>query len=226
MSRANTTKERGPRERATEIGVPALSDEELVALLLGTGTAGLPVTQVATALLSETGGLASMTKLGASAIADHTGVGPVKALRLAAALEIGARAARERARARPKLATSREVAREMAPRIGALDHEEMWVLSLDGQNGLRAARCVAMGGLHGCAVRARDILRAALRDAASGMVLVHNHPSGDPTPSAEDVSMTRAVAAAGEVVGVDLLDHVVIAGERHVSLLDLGLMVG
>jgi DNA repair protein RadC len=219
------TKDRGPRERATEVGIPALSDEELVALLLGTGTAGHSVTSVATSLLSEVGGLASLTKLGAPAIADHAGVGPVKALRLAAALEAGARAAREQVRARTKLATSREVAREMAPRLAALDHEEMWVLSLDGQNGLRSARCVAKGGLHGCAVRARDILRVALRDAASGMVLVHNHPSGDPTPSHEDVAMTRTVAAAGEVVGVELLDHVVIAGERHVSMLDLGLLV-
>lgn len=221
-----TTKDRGPRERAAEVGIPALSDEELVAILLGTGTAGRSVATVASSLLSEAGGLGPLGKLGASAIADHVGVGPVKALRLAAALEVGARAAREHVRVRPKLSTSRDVAREMAPRIASLDHEEMWVLSLDGQNGLRAARRVAMGGLHGCAVRARDILRVALRDAASGVVLAHNHPSGDPTPSSEDVKMTRAVSAAAEVVGVDLLDHVVIAGERHVSMRDVGLLVG
>lgn len=217
-----TTYEKGPRERAAEVGIRALSDEELVAILLGTGTAGRPVASVAMSLLTEAGGLGSLGKLGAPAIADHAGVGPVKALRLAAALEAGARAAREHVRPRPKLSTSRDVAREMAPRVAALDHEEMWVLSLDGQNGLRAARCVARGGLHGCAVCARDILRVALRDAASGVVLVHNHPSGDPTPSGEDISMTRSVAAAAEVVGVDLLDHVILAGERHASMLDLG----
>ena len=98
----------------------------------------------------------------------------------------------------------------------------MWLLSLDGRNGLKSARRIAQGGMHACALTTRDVLAPALRDAASAIVLVHNHPSGDPRPSPEDVSMTRAVASACEVVGVPLLDHVVVARGGAASLLDSG----
>jgi DNA repair protein RadC len=103
-----------------------------------------------------------------------------------------------------------DVAAWAGPRIATLEHEELWMLALDGRGSLRAARCVAKGGLHGAAVRAADPLRAALRVHASAFVLVHNHPSGDPTPSKEDVHLTAQVAAAAAVVGVALLDHVVV----------------
>src|SRR5262249_48282426 len=106
-------------------------------------------------------------------------------------------------------------------------HEQMWIFGLDGRNGLRTVRRVAEGGLHGCSVSARDILRAALTDAASAIVLVHNHPSGDPAPSSEDIAMTRAVELAAAAVGVPLVDHVIVTSDgRHASLLDLGLMEG
>jgi DNA repair protein RadC len=96
-------------------------------------------------------------------------------------------------------------------RVGPLAHEELWVLSLDGRNGLRGARRVSQGGLHGYSVAARDILRAALADAASKMVLIHNHPSGDPDPSVEDIVLTRTVSRAAAAVGTPLTDHVIIS---------------
>jgi len=110
------------------------------------------------------------------------------------------------------------------PRLATLDHEELWVLALDGRHGLRAARRAASGGIHGLHVGARDVLRIALREAASAFVLVHNHPSGDPAPSDEDVAFTRLVSDAASLVGTPLLDHVVIARQRSSSMLDLGLM--
>jgi DNA repair protein RadC len=123
--------------------------------------------------------------------------------------------------------SSAEVAAYAAARFGGLDHEQMWIFGLDGRNGLRTVRRVAEGGLHGCSVAARDILRAALTDAASAIVLLHNHPSGDPAPSAEDVAMTRVVEAAAATIGVPLVDHVIVTGDgRHASMLDLGLMEG
>jgi DNA repair protein RadC len=214
----------GPRERALARGLGALGDGELVAVVLGTGLAAEPVNLLAERLLVAAGGLVGLAQLGPAALAELPGLGPVKALRLSAAAELGRRASHRRADPRRKLATSTDVADEMAPRLGGLEHEEMWVLALDGQNGLRSMRRVAQGGLHGCSVSARDILRAGLLDAASGIVLVHNHPSGDPTPSGEDLTMTRNVAEAAEVVGVPLLDHVIIAGRRHASMLDLGVL--
>jgi DNA repair protein RadC len=106
---------------------------------------------------------------------------------------------------------SADVAGWASARLSNLDHEELWLLALDGRSRLRAVRCVAKGGLHGAAVRAADPLRVALRAAAAGFVLVHNHPSGDPTPSPEDVRFTRRVASAAAVVEMPLLDHVVVA---------------
>jgi DNA repair protein RadC len=214
----------GPREKALVASVEELGDAEIVALLLGTGRATEPVGVLAARLLARAGGLVGLSRLGPMAIAEHEGVGVVKALRLRAAVEMGRRVESRRSSARPKLASSGEVFGHMAARVAGLEHEELWVVSLDGQNGARGARRVAQGGLHGCSVSSRDILRAALADAASALVLVHNHPSGDPTPSAADVAMTRAVAEAAEVVGTPLVDHVVIAGERYTSMLDLGVL--
>jgi len=130
---------------------------------------------------------------------------------VAAAFELGRRAEIARARPRARLTSAAEVAAWAAPRISTLTHEELWMLALDGRGHLRAARCVAKGGLHGAAVRAGDPLRAALRADASAFVLVHNHPSGDPTPSREDIAITKRVALAAEIASVPMLDHVVVA---------------
>jgi DNA repair protein RadC len=214
----------GPRERALAVGVGSLGDGELLAIVLGTGRPSEPVSVLSETLLAKCGGLAGLARLGPSGLAEHTGVGLAKALRLCAGIELGHRVDGLRAAPRTSLASSSEVFKYMAPRVACLEHEELWVLALDGRNGVRGARRVAQGGLHGCSVSARDILRAALSDAASAIVLVHNHPSGDPTPSPEDVAMTRVVAEAAEIVGMPLVDHVVIAGRGHTSMLDLGFL--
>jgi len=215
----------GPRERALDEGIAVLGDAELMAVVLGTGFTGRPVAEVATGLLEAHGGLEGLARLGAQALAGHPGLGKAKGLRVAAALELGRRVGQRAARPRDALHSSDTVAAWFAARIGALDHEEMWVISLDGRNGARGIRRVAQGGLHGCSVAARDLLRAALVDAASAMILVHNHPSGDPTPSPEDLAMTRTVADAASVVGVPLVDHViVVASGRYSSMLDLGVL--
>lgn len=130
---------------------------------------------------------------------------------VAAAFELGRRAEAVRATTPRKLGAPADVAAWAMPRLSTLTHEELWMLGVDGRGHLRAARCIARGGLHGAAVRAADPLRAALRVDASAFVLVHNHPSGDPTPSREDVLLTARVAAAAEVVGLVLLDHVIVA---------------
>ncbi len=212
----------GPRERALEAGIDALGDAELLALLIGTGHRGAAAPVIAARVLAEMGGLDGLARCGAHVLSASAGLGTVKALRIAAAVEIGRRAIRLATADRPILGSAGDVAGYLGPRLGPLVHEEMWVVSLDGRNRVRGARRVAQGGLHGCAVSARDVLRAALGDAASAFVLVHNHPSGDPTPSAEDVAMTGAVSRAAAIVGVPLVDHVVVAGARHASLLELG----
>ncbi|APR83143.1 DNA repair protein RadC [Minicystis rosea] len=215
----------GPRERALADGITSLSDADLLAVILGTGVAGRPVTFVAAALLDSFGGLDGLARLGPSALAEQPGVGVAKGLRVAAALELGVRVERGRTAVLPVVSDSAQVAAHMRTRLVPLQHEELWVLCLDGKNRVRASRRVAQGGLHGMMIEPRDILRAALFEAASSMILVHNHPSGDPTPSDEDVRMTRAVARAAETVGVPLVDHVILAPTgKHCSLLDIGVL--
>ena len=212
----------GARERAREVGLEDLSDGEVLALVLGTGVAGEPVSVLAASLLEDCGGPAGLARAGYGELCARRGLGVVRALRLAAAFELGRRA-QTRAEL-PWLPDSRAVAAWAVPRLGRLDHEELWALALDGQHRVRAARRVASGGLHGLAVAVRDPLRIALREGASAFVVVHNHPSGDPSPSAEDLVFTEKLATAADVAGTPLVDHVIVAGERHRSLLDDGLL--
>ena len=215
----------GPRERAVAVGVEHLGDGELLALVLGTGRAGLPVGVLAAMLLEEHGGISGLARAGIGELVGRTGVGTAKAARLMAAIELGRRAVTAASRDVTARMPDRTAVEAWAhPRLATLDHEELWLLALDGHHGLRSARRVASGGIHGLHVAARDPLRVALREGASAFVLVHNHPSGDPAPSPEDVAFTRTVERAAGVVGIPLLDHVVIARRRATSMLEEGLL--
>ena len=206
------------REHALAFGVQSLADVDLLALLLGTGSAGESVALSAAALLDGSGGLRGIARLGPHAL-SRRGIGPAKATRIAAAVELGRRALLQLlAEERVVFDCFEQVVRWARPRLGTLEHEEVWLLSLDGKYGLKSARRIAQGGLHGCALLTRDVLAPALRDGASAIVLVHNHPSGDPTPSAEDIAMTHAVRAAADLVGIPLLDHVVVSRTGACSL--------
>jgi len=215
----------GPRERAVQDGVGCLGDAELVAVLLGTGLQGTPVGVLAAELLDEHGGVAGLARAGVGELASSSGLGAAKAARVAAAIELGRRASFAASlEPRVRLPDRHAVEAWARPRLAGLDHEELWLLALDGHHGMRAVRRIASGGIHGLHVTARDPLRVAVREAASAFVLVHNHPSGDPTPSDEDVTFTRAVADAASVVGTPLLDHVIVARQRSSSMLDMGLL--
>jgi DNA repair protein RadC len=211
----------GPRERAVSVGVEMLGDAELLAIVLGTGCRGVPVTILAAMLLDEHGGLAGIARAGLGEMSQRAGVGMAKGARIAAAVELGRRAALAASLdAEVRLPNQAAVEAWARPRLATLDHEELWLLALDGHHGMKAARRVASGGIHGLHVSARDPLRIALREAASGFVLVHNHPSGDPEPSDEDVAFTRNVAGAAALVGVPMFDHVIVARRRSVSIVD------
>jgi DNA repair protein RadC len=214
----------GPRERAVAIGVESLGDADLIAIVLGTGYVGVPVAVLAATLLEEHGGLAGLARAGMGELIDRPGVGLAKGARLAAAVELGRRASFASSLGASVSLPDREAVEAWArPRLATLDHEELWVLALDGRHGLRMARRVASGGIHGLHVAPRDALRIAVREAASAIVLVHNHPSGDPAASSEDVAFTHAVADAARVVGTPLLDHVIVARRRASSMAEIGL---
>lgn len=207
-------------------GVESLGDAELLALVLGTGTSRRAVEPFAVDLLTLAGGLEGLARVGIGALAEYPGLGVAKATRIGAGMELGRRALlRSVAWPRTPLTSSAEVARWAMPLAG-LTHEEVWALALDGRNRLRAARMVARGGLHGCSLTARDLLRTMIREAASSFILLHNHPSGDPNPSHEDIQLTEVVAEAANIVGVPLVDHIIVAASGHVSLFDQGIVKG
>lgn len=198
------------------------ADEALLALLFCCAKQRPPIA-LAQRLLHEAGGLDGLAKLGPSVLASYAGVGPVRAARLCAAFELGQR----RWLSQPSTGRFDSLESVLAwarPRLLLLDHEEVWLLCLDARGAMRTSRRIAQGGHHSCALSARDILRPALRDGACSIILVHNHPSGDPTPSDADVEMTAQIDVACAAVGLPLLDHVVVAADGAASLLELGVV--
>jgi DNA repair protein RadC len=211
-----------PRERLVATGSGTLSDAELVAVLLRTGHPGCSALQMAGALLAEHGGLSGL--VGAQVpFLRRFGLGDAKAAALLAAVEIGRRLAREQLPARQPLARPAEVARYLVLRYQQRDQEVMGALFLDVRHCLIGDREIFRGTLHRAAVEPREILKECLNRGAAGFVLFHTHPSGDPTPSAEDVLFTRRMAEAAAVVGVEMVDHLVLgATGRWVSLRERG----
>jgi len=213
---------------AKPIDLEASSVEELLAAVMqggGRARAGAAARarDVAIDLLADLGGLGGLARTTSEELEARLD-GTTRSLDagtcargIVAAFELGRRMASEH-EAPDAITNSADVAAWAVPRLGYLDHEELWLLALDGRGHVRAVRCVAKGGLHGMGVRPADPLRLALRAAASGFVLVHNHPSGDPSPSREDVVFTRRVAEAAAVVGVPRLDHVVVAAGGFASV--------
>ncbi len=219
------TERLGPRERAMDGGFSSLGDADLIAILLGTGFSGKPVMELSGELLGHFGGLEGLRRMGPVALAEHPGLGMAKALRIAAAMELGRRSLQQMMRPSDGLRGPAEVMAYVLPKMISIHHEEMWIVSVDGRNAVRGARRVAQGGLHACSMLAADVYRAALADAASGIFVVHNHPSGDPSPSFEDLSATRSVLEAGRMIGIPLIDHVIVAAAgKYCSMMELGII--
>jgi DNA repair protein RadC len=214
-----------PRERLWSLGPSALTTAELLAVLLGTGRGGASVLDVASGLLEMTdGSLRRLAQRPRAELLRAAGVGPTKAARLLAALELGARTAREERRALPRIREPEDVVRLFDGRLRDLQVEEFHLLALDSQSQVLREVLITRGLLNSSLVHPREVFRAAIAEAAAGIIVVHNHPSGDPTPSAEDRAVTQQLAAAGRLLDLPLYDHVVIAGDRFLSFASAGLL--
>jgi DNA repair protein RadC len=217
---------RGARERLAERGIGALSDAELLSLLLGTGTADQPVSVLAEHVLCSLGGTRGLARASPRQLASLRGVGTGKSARIAAALELGRRVAASPLERGAKIASSEDVYRAFGPLLVSQQQEELWAVALDVRQRVLARVQLARGGLSACPVSPADVFRPLIQEGAAAMILVHNHPSGVPDPSAEDLAFTERLAQAGELLGIVLLDHVIVAADGYFSCLDSGMYRG
>jgi DNA repair protein RadC len=209
-----------PRERLARSGAGALSTRELVAILLGTGYRDHSALDVAEQLVA-----AGVRELAGRSLADlerEPGVGRAKASRLLAGLELGARVASEPRRAAPSFRAPSDAGRYLLPRYGSRPVEVFGLLALDVRHRLKREVVVSTGCLTSSLVHPREVFQEAVLCRAAALVLFHNHPSGDAEPSAEDLSLTRRLAAAGALMGIEVLDHVIVGAGTWVSLKERG----
>jgi DNA repair protein RadC len=211
-----------PRERLARSGPQALSSRELLAAVLGTGARGASALDVADALLGD--GLHALAARSLLDLERSRGLGRAKAARVLAALELGARLASEDGSSLASLQSPAEAARYLLPRYGARPVETFGLLALDARHKLRREAVVSVGCLTASLVHPREVFQEAVVSRAAALVLFHNHPSGDPEPSAEDLALTRRLSAAGSLMGIEILDHLVLGAGRYVSLKERGVL--
>jgi DNA repair protein RadC len=211
-----------PREKLLRHGAAALGDNELVALVIGSGSVRNGALAVANELLRTSGALHGLARATCDDLAQVAGIGPAKAAKLVAALELGRRTVAHAPRARVRLSTPREAASFLMPAFGSRRVEQFGVVLLDSKHRVIRTAIVAVGTLNSTVVQPRDVFREAMLGSAAAVVIFHNHPSGDPSPSPDDVELTRRLAAAGALMGIDLVDHIVLGDARYCSLKELG----
>jgi DNA repair protein RadC len=212
-----------PRERLRDSGAAALADAELLAILLRVGVAGTNVLQLAQELLVEHGGWAGLQRADYAELCRRRGVGEAKAAALKAAIEIGRRLLITGADERPQIKSPADVASLLMVEMSHLDQEHLRTVLLDTKNRVQQISTIYVGSVNTAVLRVGEVFRDAVRKNSTAMIVVHNHPSGDPTPSPEDILVTRQIVEAGKLLDIDILDHLVIGRGRYVSMRERGL---
>ena len=210
--------EERPRERLAHAGPQALSTAELLAIILRVGVGGENVLTMASRLLSQFGGLAGLARADFAQLAAEHGLGPAKTAQIQAALELGRRLMAESHEERWQIRAPSDAAHILMPLIGHKEQELFAVLFLDTRNRVTAREILYQGSLNTSLVRIAEVFRGAVRRNCAALIVAHNHPSGDPSPSPEDVALTRRLVEAGKMLEIDVLDHLVIGENRYVSL--------
>jgi DNA repair protein RadC len=211
-----------PREKLLRHGAAALGDNELLALVVGQGSRTGDALQLANALLARHGGVHGLARCRADELTRVAGVGRARAAQVVAAVELGRRTLVRSPHARLRLGNPREAAAFLLPRYGARPVEQFGLVLLDSKHRVMQTRVLVSGTLNTSIVEPREVFREAALGSAAAIVAFHNHPSGDPTPSPEDVELTRRLAAAGALMGIDLVDHLVLGDVRYYSFKEMG----
>ncbi|MEZ4862283.1 MAG: DNA repair protein RadC [Caldilineaceae bacterium] len=212
-----------PRERMLYAGPSALSTAELLAIILRVGGRGENVIRMAERLLSEFGGVVGLAKANFDELCRAHGIGEAKATQIKAALELGRRLQLASPEERPQVRSPADVANLLMLEMSLLEQEHLRVVLLDTKNVVTRVHTVYSGSLNSAVVRVGEVFREAVRANSAAVVVVHNHPSGDPTPSPEDVRITELIVEAGALLDIDVLDHLIIGRNRFVSLKERGL---
>ncbi len=212
-----------PRERLRESGPAALSNSELLAIILRTGTAWENVLGLAARVLAKFGGLAGLARASFGELCAERGIGQAKAAQLKAALELGRRLVSTQPEERAVVRSPQDVANLLMAEMGLLDQEQLRVVLLNSKNQVMAVPEVYRGSVSTSLIRVSEVFREAVRENCPAIIVVHNHPSGDPTPSSEDVQVTEQMVAAGKLLDIEVLDHLIIGQQRYTSLKEQGL---
>jgi DNA repair protein RadC len=207
-----------PREKYRRAGPESLGDNELLAIIIGNGRHGCNALELANAVLAEVDGLRGLTQASYEQLCRRKGVGGALAVRIGAAVELGRRTLLSvPPNARPQIMSSRDAAALLTPTFGARSVEHFGVLLLDIKHRVLRTLVLTTGTSDGTYVDPRQVFEEALAAKAKALIAFHNHPSGDPTPSADDLALTRRLQAVGEMLGIEVLDHVIVANERYYS---------
>ena len=218
-------REERPRERMAALGAGALATRELLAIVIGSGGNGRTAVDIANDVMGRANGsLRRLATLPPAVLLGVRGVGEATAVKIAAALELGRRASAEPALSLEHVASPRDIFDRFGPQMRDLRHEEFHVLLLNVQHRILRDVLVTRGILDASVIHPREVFRPAILENAAGVILVHNHPSGDPDPSPEDRRVTAQLAEAGSAVGIDVLDHIVIGDAAFVSFVEAGLL--
>lgn len=212
-----------PRERLAKHGAQVLSNAELLAILLRVGVPGENAVQVGNRLLHELGGLQGIHRASYEEVCAQHGIGIAKAAQIKAAIELGRRLAVEVPEEKPTIHSPSDAANLIQYEMGALEQEELRVILLDIRNHVDRILTIYKGTLNSSHVRVGELFKQAVRSNAAAIIVAHNHPSGDPTPSPDDIALTKAIVQAGKLLDVDVLDHLVIGKGQFVSLKEKGL---
>lgn len=216
--------EERPRERMMQYGAQALSNAELLAILLRTGTYQESAVSLAQRVLSQAGGLRNLVDISLQQLTGIKGIGSAKGLQIQAGIELGRRLARSSMQETVTVRSPQDVANLLMEELRYLNKEHFVCLFLNTKNHVIGQETLSMGSLNASIVHPREVFRAAIKRSSASIVCVHNHPSGDPTPSSEDIQMTQRLVEAGDIVGIEVLDHIVIGDRKFVSLKEQGLM--
>jgi DNA repair protein RadC len=213
-----------PRERMLRNGPQSLSNAELIAILLITGTANESAVNLAHRVLKEAGGLRNLVEMSVDQLTSIKGIGKAKAVQIKAGIELGRRLAASTLDPQEAIRSPQDAARYIMEDLRYLPKEHFVCLFLNTKNQVIGKETLSIGSLNASIVHPREVFHAAIKRSCASIICVHNHPSGDPTPSPEDVQITRRLVEVGELVGIDVLDHLIIGDEKFVSLKEQGLM--